>query len=260
MKIRYASKTDKGITRDHNEDHFLNSKTFSLNMVADGMGGYECGEVASQLALTSVIDYLKSCTNQSGVFTERTFKHAIEYSNACINQYKTKNENIKKMGTTFVCFAPGSSGGYAFNIGDSRLYRYRQGKLNQMTKDNSAEQEVLPDFMSNASDGKYSSVLTRALGIDSKVKIDSYVFDFAKNDLLLLCTDGLYSMVPDENLIRILSKSKPLYEKCQNLIDLANDAGGEDNITATILFVESKEDPTHIEMVEDLQPDPEQPD
>jgi serine/threonine protein phosphatase PrpC len=248
MKLIYASLTDQGVTRDHNEDHFINSQTFALNLVADGMGGYECGDIASKLALTSVIDYLKINTNQSGVFTERSLRNAIQYANSALSDFKKKNPEVKKMGTTLVCFAPGSSGGYAFNIGDSRLYRFHHGELKQITKDNSAEQEVLPDFMQNANDGKYSSVLTRALGTDKAVEADSYVFEFSEKDVLLLCSDGLYSMIEDKSITRILKQDTSLTEKCKALIDAANEAGGEDNITATLIYVDSKANPDQLEM------------
>lgn len=250
MKVGYCSLTDKGVTRNHNEDFFLNSSRFSLFMVADGMGGYQCGDYASQLGLNSVLSYLESCTKGGGDFSERTFRFAIDYANTCIFNYRKRNPQIKNMGTTFISFMHSNQGGAVYHIGDSRLYRLRQNKLTQLTKDHSAESEVLPEFMQNANEGKYSSVLTRALGTNESVSADTLSFDYMQNDILLLCTDGLYSMVPDQEIVQILSKPGTLKQKASDLIAKANENGGEDNVTATLVEILSESETAKFEMVE----------
>jgi protein phosphatase len=201
------------------------------------------------MALESVIKHLDCCTRQNGNFSEKSFRFAVEYANTAVFNYKTGHPDIKNMGTTFVGFIASKDGGYAYHIGDSRLYRMRDNTLVQFTQDHSAEREVLPDFMQNAHEGRYSSVLTRALGTHEKVAADCVNLDYAENDILLLCSDGLYSMISSETTAGILRDGGSLEECCQKLIDAANEAGGEDNITVTLLKLESLEDTGTIEWV-----------
>ncbi len=256
MKIRYASKTDQGVTRDHNEDFFLNHERFGLFMVADGMGGYQGGDVASRLALNSIVSYFETCAQKKGTFSERAFHHAVDFSNRSVFNYKKKHAEIKEMGTTFVAFVPSCSknggGGMAFNIGDSRLYRFRDGKMTQITKDHSAEQEALPEFMQNMNQGKFSSILSRAMGIQAQVAADPYDLECKKNDLLLLCSDGLHSMIQDDAISNILAKNQTLSEKCAALVDAANQAGGQDNVTVTLIGIENADDPATLEILADV--------
>jgi len=241
VKAIYSSLTDKGISRDHNEDFFLNNEKYSLCMVADGMGGYQCGDIASKLALESIINYIDNYTNKTPPFYDKVLINAIDYANSNIQNFQKTHTEVKSMGTTFIGLTCSDQGAMAVHIGDSRLYQLRAGKIKKITKDHSAEQDVLPDFMQNANNGKYSSVLTRALGTDKKALPDFTFFDFQINDTLLLCSDGLYSMVNDDKLKEILNSSQTLSEKCRKLIAEANNNGGEDNITATLVKIISIE-------------------
>lgn len=250
MKISYCSITDKGVTREHNEDFFLNSPKYSLFMVADGMGGYQSGDFASRYGLESILHYLDTSTPANGIFSDRAFKFAVEYANTRINTYKKNHPEISNMGTTFIALAFGETQAMLYNIGDSRLYRLRKGTLNQISKDHSAEKELLPEFMQNAKDGKFSSVITRALGATEQVQCDASPAEPQIDDYYLLCSDGLYSMVPDIVLQQLLERPLPLKDKVQALIDEANRLGGEDNITATVLHIESMENPSVIESIE----------
>jgi len=263
VKIRYASKTDQGVTRDHNEDFFLNHERFALFMVADGMGGHQCGDVASKLALNSIVSYFETCAQKNGAFSERAFHHAVDFSNRSVFHYKKRHPEIKEMGTTLVLFVPsklvtlvaGESktipGAMAFNVGDSRQYCFRDGKMTQITKDHSTEKEALPEFMQNMNQGKFSSVLSRAIGPKAQVFADAYDIECRKNDLFLLCSDGLYSMVSDTAISEILEKNQTLSEKCALLIDAANKAGGQDNITATLISIENADDTATLETIAD---------
>lgn len=251
MKISYCSLTDKGATREHNEDFFLNSQKYSLFMLADGMGGYQSGDFASRYSLESVLHYLETSTPSTCLFSDRAFKFAVEFANTRINTYKKKNPEISNMGTTFIALAFGENKTMLYNIGDSRLYRLRKGTLTQISKDHSAEKELLPEFMQNTKGGKFSSVITRALGATEQVECDATPFEFELNDFYLLCSDGLYSMVPDIVLQQILEKPLPLKSKVQELIDEANRLGGEDNITATVLHIQSMDNPSVIESTEE---------
>lgn len=251
MKISYCSLTDKGVTRDHNEDYFLNSPKYSLFMLADGMGGYQSGDFASRYSLESILHYLETSTPANGIFSDRAFKFAVEFANTRINTYKKKNPEISNMGTTFIALAFGQDKTMLYNIGDSRLYRLRKGTFTQISKDHSAEKELLPEFMQNAKDGKFSSVITRALGATEKVECDATPFEHQLDDYYLLCSDGLYSMVPDIALKQILEKPVSLKARVQLFIDEANRLGGEDNITATVVHIQSMDNPSVIESIEE---------
>lgn len=242
MKIKYYGVSDTGISREHNEDFLTCDENFGLFMIADGMGGYQFGDVASQLALNSILKYLNDYTNNNGYFSNKTFEYAIDFANNAVFNFKKSDPSIKNMGTTFVSFVIAENEAYAFHIGDSRVYNFRRNKLVQLTKDHSAEQEVLPDFMQNANEGKYSSVLTRALGTDEKVKSEMTKIDLKDKDLYLICSDGLYSMVDNDSIKTILSQKNTIKEKCLNLIAKANENGGEDNITAILIEISSFKD------------------
>jgi len=249
MKVSYCSITDPGVTRDHNEDFFLNDDKYSLLMVADGMGGYQAGDVASKTALSAIIEYLDICSNQSGKFSLKSYEAAITYANEKVFKYREKIPEIDMMGTTFVAFVHSETGGKVFNIGDSRLYIYSNKNLSQITKDHNAQQELLPDFMQNAGDGKYASVLSRALGATEKVYADIFDVEYNQDDILLLCSDGLYSMMSDSDMQEILASDISLNEKCSSLVKKANDNGGEDNITVTLIQLDDVTELSTFQMV-----------
>ncbi|MBN2145390.1 MAG: serine/threonine-protein phosphatase [Candidatus Aureabacteria bacterium] len=251
MKVIYHSLSDKGTTREHNEDAYLNDTMYSLFMVADGMGGYQGGDVASKVTLSCILSYLENATQNKGVFTQRIFREAIAYANRSIYNLRKADASIKAIGTTFVCFIPGETGGFAFNIGDSRLYRFHLGKLTQITRDHSAEQEI-PEFMRNLNGGKYSGLLSRALGTNETVEADVFDVECARGDILLLCTDGLYTMISDADIIKVLGSRDPLKDKTRQLVNKANKAGGKDNITVTLIQIESDDHPEKFEMVESV--------
>ena len=247
MKVTYYSLTDKGVTRDHNEDSFLNNEQYSLFMVADGMGGLEWGNVASKVLLANILSSLQILSKDSKIFSEKMFREAVSTANRTIFNLKLVDPSLKTMGSTLVCYLPGETGGFAFNVGDSRLYRYREGRVLQITEDHSVEQE-LPEFMRGLGDGKFSSMLSRAVGTHENVEIDVFPFDYQKNDIILLCSDGLYSMVSGEEMSKILEEKASLRVKCEKLIALANKNGGHDNITATLIQIESIDSPDKFEM------------
>jgi len=248
MKVSYCSKTDAGVTRDHNEDSFLNNDKYSLLMVADGMGGYQAGDIASKTSLSAIIEYLDIGTTKTGKFSLKSYESAISYANEKVFKYKDNAPEIEMMGTTFVAFVHSETGGKVFNIGDSRLYIFSNGHLSQITKDHNAQKELLPDFMQDADNGKYASVLSRALGATEKVHADVFDIEYNQDDIFLLCSDGLYSMVSDSDIEKTLIRSGSLKEKCSSLIKQANDNGGEDNITATLIQLDDLTDLSEFKM------------
>ncbi len=248
MKVVYCSKTDKGKVREHNEDAFLNDERFSLFMLADGMGGYQLGDMASKLALSVIKSFLEVVVDEKGEFSLEMFKKAISLANKTIYNYKFLNRHIKDTGTTLVCFLPSGDGGVAVNIGDSRLYVYSNGSLSQVTVDHSAENN-LPEFMKGLGGGKYSGVISRAIGPTKDVEADEFSFKYQVGDIILLCSDGLYTMVDNQMIEEILSSNKNLSSKCSSLVETANKKGGEDNITVTLVEIISLEDLKVLQMI-----------
>jgi protein phosphatase len=251
MKARYYSLTDTGKKRSLNEDAFLNSERFALFMVADGMGGHQYGDVASKMALSSILAFLETRAGDRNTFSRQTLVDAISLANRSIFRMKSVDASIEKMGCTLVCFAPGESGaGLAFHAGDSRLYRFRAETLRAVTRDHSVERN-LPDFMQGLGGGRFSSMLSRALGSNESVEIEITAVDFRKGDIFLLCSDGLYSMLDHDVLSSILKSSGSLRSTCESLVRQANRAGGEDNITLTLVRIDSLEEPERFEMTRD---------
>ncbi|EKD28293.1 MAG: hypothetical protein ACD_79C00352G0005 [uncultured bacterium] len=251
MILSYYSSTDKGKTRDYNEDSFLNDEILSLFMVADGMGGLQAGDIASKFALSCILSYLETNSNETNTFSLNTLKKAINCANKTIFNIKKLDSNIKKTGTTLVAYLPSDKQSLALNIGDSRLYRFRNSMLEQITKDHSAE-EGLPDFMKGLGGGKFQSIISRALGINPNVEADFYNFDNMAGDIILMCSDGLYSMVSNEEITEILSRECSLKVKGEELVKKANKNGGADNITVTLVSVKSTDNPV---LIEYLSPD-----
>lgn len=249
MKIFYFSSSDKGTTREFNEDAFLNSNHFGFFAMADGMGGFKKGDIASKVALTSILSYLELNSDVNGNFTENTIKNAIMYSNRIIFNLKETDSEINQIGTTLLVFFPTLDGGLVSHIGDSRLYILHNKSLKQITNDHSLEQN-LPDFMKGIGGGKYASVLSRALGCNKEVEPEITKFLIDVNDIILMCTDGLYSMVEEADIVKILSTEKSLKSKCFSLIDKANKNGGEDNISVTLIKIDNNNALNSIEIFE----------
>jgi len=248
MKVVYSSKTDSGKVREHNEDAFLNDERFSLFMLADGMGGYQLGDMASKLTLSIIKSFLEVVIDERSEFSLEMFQKAVSLANRTIYNYKFLNRNIKEMGTTLVGFLPSKDGGVAVNIGDSRLYLYSNGVLTQITKDHSAESN-LPEFMRGLGGGKYSGVISRAIGPVKDVEVDIFYFSYEVGDIVLLCSDGLYTMANNQTIENILSSDKNLSSKCSALVETANKNGGEDNITVTLVEIISLEGLNILQMI-----------
>lgn len=239
IHIEFCSLSDKGKVRSKNEDYFLNDKNTHLFMIADGLGGYEFGEVASKMALTSIQEALNRQFYKSERVEPSRLCQAITTANQNIVQFKSSSEDIENMGTTVVCFQVDETGkGIITNVGDSRFYKFRNSSLEQITQDHSLAAEM-PDFMKDILGTKAESVLTRSLGSDQAVEPDVFHLEIEEGDIYMMCTDGLYSMVSQDDIKKILGGRSRLNKKCLKLIELANRNGGEDNITVTLLSVKS---------------------
>jgi serine/threonine protein phosphatase PrpC len=233
----HAHKTDTGRQRNANEDsYFARAPIFA---VADGMGGAQAGEVASSIAARAFeqeIDESKS--------PERQLKEIAQQANTEIHELAEKDSSRAGMGTTLTTALVQGDEVSIAHVGDSRAYVFRDGELKQLTKDHSLVEELrrqgrLTD--EEAEEHPQRSIITRALGPEDKVKIDTLSYAARDGDVFLLCSDGLTTMVTEEQIQEILAEAKSLKSAVSKLIDAANSAGGRDNITAVAFRLEEGE-------------------
>lgn len=226
--------SDLGCVRTNNEDSFLVDTALGLYIVADGMGGAEAGEVASQLAVSSVHSFLKSASLRDA----ETLVRAIEHANQRILDAASADPSLKGMGTTFVCLLETSDGCFIANVGDSRAWLLQGENLEQLTQDQSWVNEVgrpLGITEENLKVHPMRHVLTMALGVGPNVRVQVFPLEIEPGSLILLSSDGLHGPVPEEEIREILLHPVSLEERARLLIEAARQAGGPDNITAVLL-------------------------
>ena len=266
-----AYSTDTGRVREHNEDAFgfVSPEEFrdivladyptpiqTFVVVADGMGGLAAGEVASSIAVSTILDQLKGICSawptaealiSSGQISlqellTQQLKRALEEANELVILEGERDPSKGGMGTT--CTAAALSYGRLLiaHIGDSRAYLLRSGVLAQLTHDHSWVQKQVDKGRITAEeawDHPRKNLITRAIGLDHKVDVDTYVSDVFSGDLILLCTDGLNTMLKDREIEDVLASGKSLQEICDSLVQAANDVGGFDNTTVMLMEVRS---------------------
>lgn len=249
MHIVAYGQTDVGQKRDHNEDYLLVDEALGLYVVCDGMGGHAAGEVASQHAATTVqrvvkdgaaaIEELKKKdTPETREKVVQLVEHAVQRACSEIFQMATADSGKAGMGTTLIMVLCVGDKGLMAHVGDSRLYMVRQGQIHQLSEDHSYCTEMIKRgkmTREQARNSPYANVITRAVGIQESVQVDTLLFDILPGDTFLLCSDGLAGYTEDPNeLAEILSGEDP-EALPQALIDLANQRGGKDNITALVV-------------------------
>lgn len=249
MKITGWGQTDIGQKRDHNEDSILVDPALGLYIVADGMGGHAAGEVASGQAVQAVRDSIVSHrdvledfqtadTHETRERLVSVVESSIQKACADIFSLATKDKGKAGMGTTFTMVLVVGDRALMAHVGDSRLYLVRQGQLHQLSEDHSYCAEMIKRGKMTREEARtspYSNVITRAVGIQGSVQVDTLLFDIIPSDTFLLCSDGLHGYTEDPNeLVEILSPDSPegIAEK---LIEVANGRGGRDNISAVII-------------------------
>ena len=253
MRLQCAGLTDTGMIRDHNEDSFLVSQTESFVVVADGMGGHQSGEVASRMAINEINSYYDETIMQEEPIElplwpvgkrkpksreERRLIAAMVRANTVINKAAGENPKYNGMGTTCVGAFFVEEGVIIAHVGDSRCYRLRDGEIKQMTEDHSLANEYIRSKILRPEDlaaFPYKNVITRAIGLQETVDVETNFFDHKVGDIYLLCSDGLSDPVKEPQLKEILTKYKDdLPRACRELIIAANTNGGPDNVTAVL--------------------------
>ncbi len=231
--------SDRGRKRTSNEDSYGFSVEHGVYVVCDGMGGAAAGEIASSLAVDEI---LRLAANGGTVESPReTMEAAIASANQAIYSRAQRNQKLSGMGTTMVALAAGERRVWVFNIGDSRCYRLRGRRLEQVTLDHSlVDEQVRLGRMTEAEAQRspLRNVITRALGTQQQVTPDVFELEAEPGDIFLLCSDGLTKEIDDPLIESLLSNDLPLDELCERVVGAANKAGGHDNITAVVVRVE----------------------
>jgi serine/threonine protein phosphatase PrpC len=248
--LEIAVCSDAGMLRERNEDAIFASARCGLAVLADGMGGYNAGEVASSMATTVLGSELEqalggSSPNQSefdGVGNPRDLLDTeIHRANSLIYEAAQSQPQYAGMGTTLVMGFFFDNSVTVAHIGDSRLYRWRGDKLRQITRDHSLLQEQLDSGMITPEQARHSqnrNLVTRALGVDPNVEPEIRNYDTQPGDIYLLCSDGLNDMIEDDEIAIALSSLAGNLELCAaQLVQMANDSGGRDNVSVVLVRV-----------------------
>lgn len=258
IQIEVFGKTDVGLIREHNEDNLLVadlggalkeseleapatlklSEHGALFLVCDGMGGAAAGEVASQMAVDAIFDVLAAADpNQPRDAFARSLRRAVEVANERIFQQSRDNQNERGMGTTCTAAALNDDTLVVAQIGDSRCYVFREGRLGQVTKDQSLAWQLIEAGAMTAEDAKafeHANIILQALGVQDHVDVVLSQITLRRGDLVVLCSDGLHGPVSDEEIEAILAADSDLKKAGENLLQKALDRDGPDNITVVL--------------------------
>jgi serine/threonine protein phosphatase PrpC len=237
--VRYtaAALSDRGRKRPTNEDSFGFSVEHGVFVVCDGMGGAAAGEIASSLAVDEILSHLAK-TREPGVPLPDLAEKAVCAANEAIYARAERNQRLHGMGTTLVALLVEERRAWVFNVGDSRCYRLRGDRLEQITLDHSlVEEQVRMGRITEAEAlrSPLRNVITRALGTQNCVTPDSFELEAEPGDVFLLCSDGLTRELSDPSVESILKANTALEDRCTRLIEAAKKAGGHDNITCVLV-------------------------
>lgn len=252
-RISSAVASHPGLRRDGNEDSYCVRPDLGFFMVADGMGGHAAGEIASKLVVDAVEAFLEDTKDAdvnrtwpfpydaSVSFDANRVKAALRIANRRLTTAMDENESLRGMATTAAVILSGTGKPVVAHVGDSRIYLYRNGVLEQVTQDHSWVSEQVRAGVMTELDARrhpWRNVVTRALAGGEDPDVDVADLEVRPGDRLLICSDGLSSVVPPETLTAILARHESLDVTCRHLIDAANEAGGPDNITVAMLQVD----------------------
>jgi serine/threonine protein phosphatase PrpC len=243
--------TDVGMVRDHNEDAIGSNRNTGLMVLADGMGGYNAGEVASGIAVKTVLELVSegcareqrdSLEPETGLMRQTILlRDAIARANKVIHQTAKSQPQCQGMGTTIVAGLFFDNRISIAHVGDARLYRLRRNRLEQLTLDHSLLQELVDRGFYSQEEAARSTnrnYVTRALGVEASVQVDVQELEALPGDIFLLCSDGLPDMVEDEDIHLTISTFSASLEKVgEQLIQLSNEQGGKDNISIILAQV-----------------------
>ncbi|RDV39036.1 Stp1/IreP family PP2C-type Ser/Thr phosphatase [Bradymonadaceae bacterium TMQ3] len=251
MELRFWAATDTGRVRDHNEDNFLVDKRLQLFVVCDGMGGHAAGEVASAVCVRTVREVIAGAGDLLGHLQEapddaqvqqatvELLRQAVKSANARIFEMAQQDPSRRGMGTTCSALLISGAHGFVGHVGDSRLYRVREGGVEQITMDHSLLNEMIrqgklpPDTKER--DFPHNNAVTRAVGVREFVEVDAFDFSIEAGDRMMMCSDGLSGYFEEEIDVLDMTSGEVLEDIITRCIDFANESGGKDNITVIVV-------------------------
>lgn len=252
MRARVGAKSDVGRVRQANEDAILTNDP--LYAVADGMGGHIAGDVASATAVQVIRDRASENPPANDSDLERYVKDA----NRTIWTRAHEDPQLHGMGTTCTLLLLDRAGAFLAHVGDSRAYLLRNGQMEQLTEDHTLVARMVREGRITEEEAHHHpqrSIITRALGVDEEVEVDLQRVDLQKGDRLLLCSDGLSSMLADDAIHALLESGSP-DDASQALVDAANDAGGDDNVSVVVLDIVDGPDVSSSQPIEEVNTGP----
>jgi PPM family protein phosphatase len=252
MRVRFAGDTNVGLKRAHNEDSIHLPVDERLAIVADGMGGHASGEVASKMAVDTVVEYFKSTADEQLLtwpfMVDRGARAdtirlvaGIKLANMKIHEHAQRDPGCKGMGTTITAALFLDDKMVIGHVGDSRIYRLREGEIEQVTEDHSLINDYIKMKRMTAEEAAswpHKNVIVRALGMKDTVQVDVHTEVPRIGDLFLICSDGLSGMVTDPQIVELVRREPDLDRACERLIEAANAAGGIDNISIVLARIE----------------------
>ena len=245
MTLEFFSATDTGRARNNNADSVAVDDPTALVVLADGMGGYNAGEVASGMATSFIKSELgrwlaEASESATDTDVRRAMDICVDNANRAIFNAANSNPQYAGMGTTLVVGVFRDSRLLMGHVGDSRGYRLRASRLTQITHDHSLLQEQIDSGLITPEQAAFSAnknLVTRAVGVEDTVLLETHLHDVLPGDTYLLCSDGLSDMLDDESIAQLLMGAETLPEAARALIDAANEAGGKDNISVVLARV-----------------------
>lgn len=254
MPLLCSGQSDRGLVRKTNQDSLLINSQYKCFVVADGMGGHRGGDIASQLTVQIFAQHLDRVIPGTTHKIDLV-KNAILEANRIIFQKSQQEEQLQGMGTTVVSLLIEKSKAYIANVGDSRAYLINNQQIYQLTRDHSLVQEKINLNIysrEEAAKDRMKNILVKTLGFEERVGIDIFEYTISKNDLFILCSDGLYGKVCDDEILAIIQEFIPNKESAsatqldlcvEELIRRANQYGGNDNISVILALAQAKSSP-----------------
>jgi len=254
MRVQWAAKSDPGVRRPTNEDSFITRPDLGLFMVADGMGGHVAGEVASRIVVQAIEAYIADTVHADAQSTwplpfdpdlgvdGNRLKGAFHLANERLAQEVAGSQDLRGMATTASAMLMNEEHVVLAHVGDSRIYRWRAGEMERQTVDHSWVEEQVRAGLLSANEARqhpWRNVVTRALSGGDEPQVDVQALEVKSNDRVLLCSDGLSSVVTDARIAAILAEHPDPEEACTALVAEANAAGGPDNVTTLVVNIDA---------------------
>lgn len=234
------AKTHIGMVRKNNEDFFAYDEDLNFFVVADGIGGHNAGEVASELACSIILENFRRHYKTYSHKLPLLLSKSIDKANKAVYMKSLENENFKGMGTTITLGILSEGIVYIAHVGDSRMYLIRGSEIKQVTVDHTLVNKLLDNGSISQEEAKNhpnKNIITKAVGYDEKLVIDIFELETIDEDTLLLCSDGLTDAVSDDEILKIVNANSNYDLVCENLISKANESGGPDNITVMLIKI-----------------------